>query len=223
MGSRRLQLRENSAKSGRPGPWPDPAGPFNGRRAKHAIPLRDRARRIRSSHYLCHQIVVGSDSRGPFPAGEAICARQWLCRQAGGLPDLAHRRRKNRAGAVRPGRGGQQVPRSLSARSVARPAAARRLSLRQHATRCAACDACLRARQLSLQPLPQGGRARCEAGAARRRRCQGYRADRGGRGACPRPHQHAVERHGAGGARARPPTTSRRALAPASAASKARS
>ena len=54
---------------------------------------------------------------GLSAAGEAIRARQRLCRQAGGVPDLAHRRRKNRAGAVRPGRGGQQVPRSVSARA----------------------------------------------------------------------------------------------------------
>ena len=41
-------------------------------------------------------------------------------------------------------------------------------------------------------------RRRGAAGAAGWRRCRRTRAHRGGGLACPRPHQHAVERHGAG-------------------------
>ena len=102
--------------------------------------------------------------------------------------------------AVRPRGREQQIPRSVQARRVAGPAAARRLSLRQCAARYAARDAGLCARQLSLRPLPQGGCARRQAGAARRRRRRRHHANGGGGAPCPRPHQHAVERHGTGGA-----------------------
>ena len=105
---------------------------------------------------------------------------------------------------------------SIRARAPARHAAARNLPVRQCA-RSAARDARLRARQLSVCPLPQGRRAQGRPRAAGEGRRGRRDAHHRGRVPRPRPDQHADQRHGAGrarsgGALARHPTRRQRAI-----------
>ena len=114
---------------------------------------------------------------------------------------LPRAERRHRAGAVRHRRRFGKMARSVPAGPASGAAAAGRLSLRQRAARCAPGRARLRARQLPLHALPQGGCDGGEAAAAERARRRGRRAGWRRRHAGARPHQHSGQRHGPGGAR----------------------
>src|SRR6266851_9236772 len=54
-------------------------------REKHAFSVRDLARHVSYSHYVCDQGDVGRDLRRASGAGPAVRAGQWLCGQARGV------------------------------------------------------------------------------------------------------------------------------------------
>ena len=143
--------------------------------------VRDRACRISHSHHLRDQGDMGRDLRRRFPARPGSSRWPTALRPSPARASRCPPRTDKIAQvAVRPGGRGRQIPRSVQARRAAGPAAAGRLSLCQRAARHAPRHACLRARQLSLRPLPQGGCARRQAGAARRRRRRRHHANGGG-------------------------------------------
>ena len=96
--------------------------------------------------------------------------------------------------------------------ALAGAAAGRHLPFRQRAARRAAGRARLRARQLSVHALPQGQRRATSGWRCRRAStARTLIAHRRSRDALPRSHQHAVERHGAGGDGGRRPHARRTA------------
>ena len=159
-----------------------------------------------------------------LPAGgAAVRASQRICGKARKMPDVAGSRRHDCAGLVRPRGRGQRIARPVPAWRPAGVAAARRLPLRQRAARHTPRRARLRIGKLPLRPLPQGRTARGQPGAAGRYRCRRHHADGGSGLPRARPHQHAVQRHGAGGAGAGRRKRSPRGSGPASPASSATS